>query len=44
MIHHDKLKDLKGPVSTRNRSIVIPKTKEEKHEIPDTQMVTEYFD
>ena len=40
MIHHDKLKDLKAPVSTRNKSIIINKTKEDKPEVPDTQMVT----
>ena len=44
LIHHDKLKDLKAPVSTRNKSIILAKTKEEKPEVPDTQMVTEYFD
>ena len=48
LIHHDKLNQLRAPVSTRNRSIILPKTLESKPETPaitnNTQMVTEYFD
>ena len=43
LIHHDKLKDLKAPVSTRNKSIILPRTIEPKPVVPDTQMVSEYF-
>lgn len=47
LIHNDKLNQLRAPVSTRNRSIILPKTIEPKPEpLPNanTQMVTEYFD
>ena len=47
LIHHDKLNQLRAPVSTRNRSIILPKTIEPKQEPVNnnnTQMVTEYFD
>jgi hypothetical protein len=44
LMHHDKLKDLKAPVSTRNKSILIAKHQEPKPELPEQQMVPDYFE
>ena len=44
MLHHDKIREHKAPVSHRNKSIIIPKTTQPQPELPNPQMVTEYFD
>lgn len=44
LIHHDKLKDLKAPTSTRNRSIIVPKHHEPKPDPVDAQMAGDYFE
>lgn len=46
LLHQDKLKDLKAPVSTRNKSIVVPHHKHSppKQDQPDPQMVPEYIE
>jgi|JI9StandDraft_1071089.scaffolds.fasta_scaffold40370_5 hypothetical protein len=45
LLHHDRLKDLKAPVSTRNRSIMVPALRHPppQQDLPDPQMVPEYI-
>ena len=47
MLHHDRLKDLKAPVSTRNRSIVMQSKPSPPVPavtvLPEPQMVPDYM-